>query len=54
MATAPVRRRALPRLALEDAPSWTIVRTVVGLGVLVVLSAYLRTRAFNAAEARAP
>jgi len=49
MATAPVRRRALPRLALEDVPSWTIVRTVVGLGALVVLSAYLRTRAFNAA-----
>jgi mannosyltransferase len=49
MATAPVRRRALPRLALEDTPSWTIVRTVVGLTALVALSAYLRTQAFNAA-----
>ena len=49
MATAPVRRRALPRLALKDIPSWTIVRTVVGLAALVALSAYLRTQAFNAA-----
>jgi len=49
MATAPVRRRALPRLALKDIPSWTIVRTVVGLAALIALSAYLRTQAFNAA-----
>jgi len=49
MATAPARRRSLPHLALKDIPSWTIVRTVVGLAALVALSAYLRTQAFNAA-----
>jgi mannosyltransferase len=48
MATAPVRRRALPRLALEDLPRGAVT-TVVGLAVLVALSAYLRTQAFNAA-----
>ena len=48
MATAPVRRRVLPRLALENLPRGAM-RTAVGLALLVALSAYLRTRAFNAA-----
>ena len=48
MATVPARRRTLPRLALEEVPRGA-VRTVVGLALLVALSAYLRTQAFNAA-----
>src|SRR6266516_7213024 len=49
MATAPVRRRALPRLRLEDVPRGAVTRTVIGLALLTALSAYLRTRSFNAA-----
>lgn len=49
MATVPARRPALPRLALEKVPRGAVARTVVGLALLIALSAYLRTQAFNAA-----
>jgi mannosyltransferase len=49
MATAPVRPRVLPRLSPGRVLGSGLVRAVVGVGLLMALSAYLRTRSFGSA-----
>jgi hypothetical protein len=49
MATAPVRRRTIPMTAPRSVARRAGVRTALGLALLVAVSAYVRTRSFNAA-----